>query len=81
MDTLLSLSMRVGEMLKDYSTRYWETYNEIDGCKKDLAMKTFKFGLLLGSKLRQFLAKRLVQEMTNLMSQIEQYVRVEEDSL
>uniref|UniRef100_A0A2N9GA65 Uncharacterized protein n=1 Tax=Fagus sylvatica TaxID=28930 RepID=A0A2N9GA65_FAGSY len=40
-----------------------------------------KFGLPVGSKLRQSLAKKPPPDMSNLMSRIEQHVRVEEDGL
>uniref|UniRef100_A0A2N9ENV4 RNase H type-1 domain-containing protein n=1 Tax=Fagus sylvatica TaxID=28930 RepID=A0A2N9ENV4_FAGSY len=40
-----------------------------------------RFGLPVGSKLRQSLAKKPPPDMSNLMSRIEQHVRVEEDGL
>ena len=46
LDSLLSLSMREGETLKMYSDSYWEMYNEIDGDFEDMAISTFKVGLL-----------------------------------
>uniref|UniRef100_A0A2N9H088 Uncharacterized protein n=1 Tax=Fagus sylvatica TaxID=28930 RepID=A0A2N9H088_FAGSY len=61
--------------------RYWETYNEIDRCGEDVAISQFRFGLPVGSKLRQSLAKKPPPDMSNLMSRIEQHVRVEEDGL
>uniref|UniRef100_A0A2N9ENB8 Uncharacterized protein n=1 Tax=Fagus sylvatica TaxID=28930 RepID=A0A2N9ENB8_FAGSY len=73
--------MRSGESLKSYSARYWETYNEIDRCGEDVAISQFRFGLPVGSKLRQSLAKKPPPDMSNLMSRIEQHVRVEEDGL
>ena len=76
-DTLLALTMKAEETLKSYSTRYWEVYNDIDVCDKDLAMKTFRFGLHQGSRLRQSLTKRPVANMTDLMSRLEQHIRVE----
>ena len=45
-DSLLSMAIREGETLKTYSDRYWETYNKIDGNFEDVAMITFKVGLL-----------------------------------
>jgi hypothetical protein len=76
-DTLLALTMKAKETLKSYSTRYWEVYNDIDVCDKDLAVKTFRFELHQGSRLRQSLTKRPVANMTNLMSRLEQHIRVE----
>uniref|UniRef100_A0A2N9FLW9 Uncharacterized protein n=1 Tax=Fagus sylvatica TaxID=28930 RepID=A0A2N9FLW9_FAGSY len=80
-DSLMALAMRSGESLKSYSARYWETYNEIDRCGEDVAISQFRFGLPVGSKLRQSLAKKLPPDMSNLMSRIEQHVRVKEDGL
>jgi hypothetical protein len=80
-DSLMALAMRTGESLKSYSARYWETYNEIDRCGEDVAISQFRFGLPVGSKLRQSLAKKPPPDMSNLMSRIEQHVRVEEDGL
>ena len=38
LDSLLSMSMKEGETLKNYSDRYWEIYNEIDGDFEDVAV-------------------------------------------
>ena len=73
--------MKPGESLKSYSARYWETYNEIDLCGEDLAVRQFKFGLPIGSKIRQSLSKKPPPNMADLMSRIEQHVRVEENGL
>ena len=43
--SLLSMSMREGEILKAYSDRYWEMFNEIDGSYDDVTISTFKAGL------------------------------------
>ena len=50
---LLLLSMREGETLKAYSDRYWEMYNEMDGNFDDVAISTFKSGLLTEHGLRK----------------------------
>ena len=39
--SLLSMAMRDKKTLKNYSDRYWDFYNEIDGDFKDVAIKTF----------------------------------------
>ena len=44
--SLLSMSMCEGETLKAYLDRYWEMFNEIDGSYDDVAISTFKAGLL-----------------------------------
>uniref|UniRef100_A0A2N9H6C8 RNase H type-1 domain-containing protein n=1 Tax=Fagus sylvatica TaxID=28930 RepID=A0A2N9H6C8_FAGSY len=75
----MSMRMKDSESLKNYSARYWEVYNEVDGGTEDMAMKTFKEGLHPESELRHSLSKRSARNMRDLMSRIEQYVRVEED--
>ena len=46
LDSLLSLSMREGQTLKAYSDRYWKMFNEIEGDYNNVAISTFKSGLL-----------------------------------
>ncbi len=75
------MSMKDLESLKSYSSRYWEVYNEVDGCTEEIAIKTFKLGLDLDSKLRQNLTKRPAKSMRDLMSRIEQFVRLEDDRM
>ena len=79
MDLLLSLSMRKGETSKAYSNRYWEMYNEIDGDFEDVAISTFKVGLLIEHSLRKSLIGKLVTSMRQLMDRIDKYKRIEED--
>ena len=43
--------MRKGEILNNYSNRYQEIYNEIDGDFEDVAVQTFKVGLPTHSDL------------------------------
>ena len=58
--SLLSLSMQEGESLKTYSERYWEMFNEIDGDFDELAISSFKFGLLTDHGLRRSLTSKPV---------------------
>ena len=62
-----------------YSDRYWEMYNEIDGNFDDVAISTFKVGLLTEHGLRKSLTRKLATNMRKLMDQIDKYKRVEED--
>ena len=78
-DSLMSMRMKDSESLKSYSLRYWEVYNEVDGCTEEIAIKIFKLGLDLESELRHNLSRRPAKSMRDLMSQIEQFVRVEDD--
>ena len=79
LDSLLSLSMRERETLKTYSDRYWEMYNEIEGNFKDVAISTFKSGLLIEHGLRKSLIGKPVTSLHQLMDRIDKYKRVEED--
>ena len=55
MDTLMTMKLGDNESIKDYSARFWETYNDIDGCGEDVAVRTFKLGLPPSTGLRQSL--------------------------
>ena len=64
---MLSMSMREGESVKVYSDRYWEMFNEIDGNFDDVAIKTFKVGLLFEQGLGKSLIGKLVSSLRLLM--------------
>ena len=46
--------------MKTYSDRYWEMFNEIDGDYDDMAISTFKAGLLAEHDLRKSLTGKPV---------------------
>ena len=79
--SLLSMSMRDRETLKAYSDRYWEMFNEIDGSYDDVAISTFKAGLLAEHDLRKSLTSKPVTSVRLLMDRIDKYRRIEEDQL
>ena len=79
LNSLLSVSMREGEILKAYSNRYWEMYNEIDGDFEDITISTFKVGLPKKHGLRKSLIGKLVTSVGQLMDRIDKYKKVEED--
>ena len=79
LDSLLSLSMREKEILKTYSDRYWEIFNEIDGDFDDVVIRTFKVGLPAEHGLRKSLTGKPVTSVRQLMDRIDKYKRVEED--
>ena len=79
LDSLLSLSMWDRGMLKAYSDRYWETYNEIEGNYDDITIGTFKRGLPTEHGLRKSLTRKPVTSVRQLMDRIDKYKRVEED--
>ena len=71
--------MREGETLKTYLDRCWEMFNEIDGDFDDVAINTFKLGLLAGYGLRKSLIGKPVTSVCQLIDRIDKYKRVEED--
>ena len=73
------MAMREGETLKTYSERYWEMFNEIDSDFDDVAIKTFKVGLLAEHGLRKSFTGKSATSMRQLMDWIDEYKRVEED--
>ena len=70
------MSMREGETLKNYSDRYWEIYNEIDGNFENVAVRTFKVGLPTHSNLWKPLTIKSPRGMHQLMDWIEEHKRV-----
>ena len=79
LDSLLFLSMLEGETLKTYLDRYWEIYNEIERNFEDVAISTFKSGLLVEHGLRKSLTGKPATSLRQLMDRIDKYKRVEED--
>ena len=79
MDSLLSLSMQEGEILKTYLDKYWEMFNEIDGDFDDVAISTFKVGFPAEHSLRKTLMGKPITSVCQLIDQIDKYKRVEED--
>ena len=79
--SLLSMSMREGETLKAYSDRYWVMFNEIDESYDDVAISTFKAGLLAEHDLRKSLTSKPVTSVRLLMDRIDKYRRIKEDQL
>ena len=47
-----------GEILKAYSDKYWEMYNEMDGNFDDIAINTFKNSLPAEHGLRKSLTDK-----------------------
>ena len=79
LDSLLSMSMREGETLKNYSDKYQELCNEIDGGFKDVAIRTFKVGLPTHLDLWKSLTMKRPQSMCQLMDRIEEHKKVEDN--
>ncbi|XP_050280239.1 uncharacterized protein LOC126721230 [Quercus robur] len=79
LDSLLSMSMWKGEILKTYSDRYWEMFNEIDGDFDDVAIRTFKVGLPTEHGLRKSLTGKPATSVHKLMERIDKNKRVDQD--
>ena len=79
LDSLQSMTMREGEILKTYSDKYWKMFNEIDGNFDDVTIRTFKVGLPAKYDLRKCLTRKPVRSVRQLMDRIDKYKRVEED--
>ena len=75
LDSLLSMFVKEGESLKNYSDRNWEIYNEIDGDFKDVVVRTFKVGLPTHFDLW----KLLTMKPPRSMDRIEELKRVEDN--
>ena len=67
LDFLLSMTMREGESVKVYAERYWEMFNEIDGDFDEVAIRTFKVGLLPEHGLRRSLIDKPITILRQLM--------------
>jgi hypothetical protein len=69
MDALLTMKLEGNETIKDYSTRFSETYNDIEGCSEEVAIRTFKLGLPTDTSLRQSLINRPPPELGKIHAQ------------
>ena len=79
LDSLQSMTIREGEILKTYSDKYWKMFNEIDGNFDDVTIRTFKVGLPAKYDLRKSLTRKPVRSVRQLMDRIDKYKWVEED--
>ena len=79
LDSLLSMTMREGESVKAYAERYWEMFNEINGDFDEVAIRTFKVGLLFKHGLRKSLTGKPVTSLQQLMDRVDKYKRIEDD--
>ena len=71
LSSLLPLSMCEGEILKAYSDRYWEMYNEMDDTFDDVTISTFKSGLPIEHGLRKSLTGKPVISVRQLIDRID----------
>ena len=76
---LFRSSMREGESVKAYAERYWEMFNEIDGDFDEVAIRTFKVGLLSEHDLRKSPTGKPVTNLRQLMDRVDKYKRIDDD--
>ena len=79
LDSLLFMALKEGESLKTYSNRYWELFNKIDGDFDDVAIQTFRMGLLINLDLRKSLTMKPAWSMHQLIDRVEKHKKVEDD--
>ena len=73
------MKMGVGETLQSYANIYWEFHNEIEGGNEKVAASTFRLGLPQDLELRDSLTMRPPESMHQLIRQIEEYKRLDND--
>ncbi|GFS35059.1 hypothetical protein Acr_00g0037570 [Actinidia rufa] len=77
--SLLTLKKGKNESIRNYSKRYWETYNEIEECSEEMAMASYKLGLFPGDRLWENLTLDPPTGLRDLMSRVEMFARLEDD--
>ena len=73
------MTMKEGESVKAYAERYWKMFNEIDGDFDEVAIRTFKVGLLSEHGLRKSMTGKVVTNLWQLMDRMDKYKRIEDD--
>ncbi|GFS40182.1 hypothetical protein Acr_00g0066980 [Actinidia rufa] len=77
--SLLTLKKDRNESIRNYSKRYWETYNEIEECSEEMAVASYKLGLSPGDRLWENLTLDPTTGLRDLMSRVEMFARLEDD--
>ncbi|GFZ07010.1 hypothetical protein Acr_18g0011800 [Actinidia rufa] len=77
--SLLTLKKGRNESIRNYSKRYWETYNEIAECSEEMAVASYKLGLSPGDRLWENLTLDPLTDLRDLMSRVEMFARLEDD--
>ena len=62
-----------------YSNKYWEMFNEIDENFDGVAIRTYKVDLPAKHNLRNFLTRKPVRNVRQLIDRIDEYKWVKED--
>ncbi|XP_057463799.1 uncharacterized protein LOC130753627 [Actinidia eriantha] len=77
--SLLTLRKGKNESIKNYSKRYWKTYNEIEECSEEMAVASYKLGLAPGDRLWENLMLDPPSGLRDLMSRVEMFAYLEDD--
>ncbi|GFY97478.1 hypothetical protein Acr_12g0000190 [Actinidia rufa] len=77
--SLLTLKKGRNESIRNYSKRYWETYNEIEECSEEMAVASYKLELAPGDRLWENLTLDPPTGLRDLMSRVEMFARLEDD--
>ncbi|GFS33863.1 hypothetical protein Acr_00g0030950 [Actinidia rufa] len=77
--SLLALKKGRNKLIRNYSKRYWETYNEIEGCSDEMAVASYKLGLSPGDRLWENMTLDPPTGLRDLMSLVEMFARLEDD--
>ncbi|GFZ21894.1 hypothetical protein Acr_29g0010560 [Actinidia rufa] len=64
---------------RNYSKRYWETYNEIEECSEEMVVASYKLGLSPRDRLWENLTLDPPTGLRDLMSWVEMFARLEDD--
>ncbi|GFZ03447.1 hypothetical protein Acr_16g0000710 [Actinidia rufa] len=78
--SLLTLRKGKNESIRNYSKRYWETYNEVEECSEELVVVSYKLRLTLGERLWENLALNPPIDLQNLMSWVKLFAQLEDDT-
>ncbi|GFZ18263.1 hypothetical protein Acr_27g0000020 [Actinidia rufa] len=69
----------IGSIVRTTRKHYWETYNEIEKCSKELAVANYKLGLTSGERYWEDLTLNPLADLRDPMSQVEMFARLEDD--
>ena len=75
------LRQKPSESLRDYSKRYWDLYNEIEGEWPQVAIASFGHGLILDSTFYNDLIMEQPTSLDDLICRTEKHSRLEEDKI
>ncbi|XP_058185793.1 uncharacterized protein LOC131303018 [Rhododendron vialii] len=70
-ESLSIMKQEEDEPIRSYAKKYWETFNESEGCSEEYAIAMFKTGLPVRGGLRKSLNMSPVRTLAKLMERIE----------